>query len=92
MIENQLVWGNDGLREEVKNFFQDLYIVEFNRRPKLNELQLNKLDDDCRQYLEREFSEEEVWEGIKLCDKDKSLGLHRFNFGFHVGVLAIHLG
>ncbi|XP_021907538.1 primase homolog protein-like, partial [Carica papaya] len=49
----------------------------------LNNLyKLSELDEGRIEQLERDFSEEEVWEGLMQCDKDKSSGPDGFNLGF----------
>lgn len=40
------------------------------------------MDEGRIEQLERDFSEEEVWEGLMQCDKDKSSGPDGFNLGF----------
>lgn len=81
-VEDRCINGNEALREEVKGFYQKLYEEEFKRRPRLDGLQFKALDEISRINLEKEFSKEEIVEGLTDYNGDKSTGPYGFNMRF----------
>lgn len=60
------------MRKQVRGYFQHLYEEEVNRRPMLDSLQFKELGMVSRTELERNFIEEEIFNGIKECNSNKA--------------------
>lgn len=61
-IDDRVATDSESLRQGVKDFFGRLYYEEFDWRPRLEGLNFNSLDGGSRDYLERVFMEEEIYE------------------------------
>ncbi|OMO58103.1 hypothetical protein CCACVL1_25585 [Corchorus capsularis] len=63
---------------DIKNYVADFFEAHFNKKEtfKLQQLdmQVKTLSDESRSWLERSFSEEEIFAAIQSCDGDKALG------------------
>lgn len=59
-----------------------MYYEEFDWRTKLYSLNFNTLDELSKDLMERGFMEEEIYEGLMQCRKDKVPGLDDFNMVF----------
>lgn len=81
-IVNKFVSGNDYLREGAMNFFQQLYIEEFLLQPTLDELHFNQISEASRCFLEEEFTDEEILDSLRSCNRDKVPGPDGFNIKF----------
>lgn len=78
----ECISGNDNIREEDKRFFQKLYREDFTKRPKLDDLQFKRLDEEASNQLEVAFSEEEISCCLRECYVDKASGPDSFNIKF----------
>lgn len=79
VIDSREVQSNEELREEIKEYFRILYCEEFECKPKVDDINVNMLDKMSSESLERDFSEEEVYEGLMHCNKNRTPGLNGFN-------------
>lgn len=80
-FENKEIEGNENLRKEARDHFIPVYREDGSWRPNLNGLSFPRLDEELRLHLESEFTEEEIFQGLKAC-VNKAPGLDRFNMGF----------
>ncbi|GLT28935.1 hypothetical protein SLA2020_038370 [Shorea laevis] len=71
-----------GVRQEVREYFKNIFQEDQWDRPKLDGLQFKQLDDEDRIWLERDISAEEVKQAVWECGGDKSPGPDGFNFHF----------
>lgn len=82
VIDEKGIQDNEILKEGAKTFYQKLYEEEFSRSPKLNGIQFQELDETNRIDIEREFSKDEILEGLKECNSNKAPGPDGFNMEF----------
>lgn len=68
----------------MKDFFflVKLNKEEFRWRPKLNGLNFETLDETSLVSLEREFTEEEIFNELMQCNTDKTPGSDGLNMGY----------
>jgi len=62
------------IREHIMQFYKRLYAEQFRWRPKLDGLSFPSIDADERNWLERDFEENEVWEVVRYLNGDKTPG------------------
>lgn len=70
------------VKEEVWSHFRKQFSEEWRHRPVIGGDFKNVRHSDSFQLLESEFSAEEVWEAVKLCNGNKALGPDGFNLMF----------
>lgn len=70
------------MRTAAHTYFAGLYEEDFQKRLKLDGLNFKSLAAGSRQMLESEFTEEEIYESLKLSNGDKALGPDGFNMKF----------
>ena len=70
------------IKEEVTQFYEDLYKSYASVRPKLDGLSFPSISSDTRSWWERKFEEDEVRRALEECDGDKAPGPDGFNFSF----------
>ncbi|KAK3219239.1 hypothetical protein Dsin_013209 [Dipteronia sinensis] len=63
------------VKERVRDFFKDHFKIVHWKRPTINRLNLKQLGEEEKVFLERSFTEEEVWEAVCNCDGNKAPGL-----------------
>lgn len=78
-IDSRLVQGNKQIRQEARKFFCKLYNEEFSWTTKIDGVQFRELDETNRLALEREFTEDKIFVGLKHCTKDKAPYPNGFN-------------
>lgn len=66
--------SNTELKEAITWHFSKLYTENLAVCPKLDGLPFNKIFETSRQWLEAEFSEQEVFDGLKSCNGNKTPG------------------
>lgn len=81
-FDDKKIHGNIELREAARCHFFNLYKKDNVVCPELDDLQFNRIFEESGQMLEMEFSEEKVFDGLKLCNGNKTLRLYRFNMKF----------
>lgn len=81
-VNGNQISGNVAMREAAKNHFSQLYQEKFVKRPLIDNIQFNKIEESDRLLLEAEFSEDEITYCLKDCDGDKAPGPDGFNFKF----------
>ena len=81
-VNGRELTDTDEIKTEIANFYQKLYRETENWRPGLNlqGIESISLEED---WLQRQFDEEEVVEGIKLCASDKAPGPDGFSMSFY---------
>ncbi|GLT40907.1 hypothetical protein SLA2020_150050 [Shorea laevis] len=72
----------NGVKQEVREYFKNIFQEDQWDRPKLDGLQFKQLDDEDRIWLERDISVEEVKQAVGECGGDKSPSPDGFNFHF----------
>lgn len=82
LFRDKFVEGNKELGREASNHFARMYEEEFNWRPSLDGINFCSLDESSRLSLEGCFSEDEIFEDLRACKKDKASGPDGFNMGF----------
>ena len=70
------------IKEEVVQFYEDLYKSDSSVRPKLDNLSFPFISSDTQSWLEKKFEEDEVHRALDQCDGDKAPGQDGFNFSF----------
>jgi hypothetical protein len=83
-IESSLVNGlvsfdQTVIRDHIVQFYDRLFSVQFNWRPKLNGLAFDSIDEEDASWLERLFEESEVLEVVKGMNSEKATGLDGFS-------------
>lgn len=58
-VENCEVKCNNDMRKEAGEYFYKLYIEELYRRPRLDSLHFEMLDEDTRNHIKKDFTKEE---------------------------------
>jgi hypothetical protein len=66
----------------IVNFYESLFTEPLRWRPRLDNLEFNKLSNSEALSLEEPFEEREVWEVIKSMDGDKAPGPDGFSMAF----------
>lgn len=79
---NILIEGNQELRDKARKYFTELFTEPMNLRPILNGLSFNSLDSERSLELEKSFTEDEIFKGLKDCNRDKVPGPDGFPMGF----------
>ncbi|KAI3771839.1 hypothetical protein L6452_03008 [Arctium lappa] len=69
-------WTEDPekIKEGVFEFFKRKFMSRKTEGPKLKSGKMNKISREEAEYLERRFTEVEIWEAIKACGSNKSPG------------------
>lgn len=73
-IEDLGIEGNNEMREGACSHFQNLFTEEFCWRPKLSNLQFDKLNNFANAQLEAVFTGKEVFDCLRESDSDKAPG------------------
>jgi hypothetical protein len=68
--------------EHVVNYYKSLFSEPLSWRPRLDNLEIDRLNDEKASSLEDPFEEREVREVIKGMDRDKAPGLDGFSMAF----------
>ncbi|GKU88292.1 hypothetical protein SLEP1_g2574 [Rubroshorea leprosula] len=68
------------VKQEVRDYFKNIFQEEKWDRPKLDGLQFKQLDDEDKLWLERDISAEDVKQAVWECGGDKSPGPDGFSF------------
>jgi hypothetical protein len=76
------------IKDHVVQFYQRLYSERSTWRPKIDNQVFSSIDEDEKNWLERDFEEEEVWEVVKGMEGDKAPGLDGFTMAFFSIVLG----
>ncbi|KAE8656311.1 putative naringenin-chalcone synthase [Hibiscus syriacus] len=85
---NALNFGRITIQDPIaiKAAVRDYFFKIYNERSTLEiddiKLNFNKITLDQSQLLQREFSEDEIWETLKSCDSNKAPGPDGLNLGF----------
>ncbi|KAK2654443.1 hypothetical protein Ddye_014299 [Dipteronia dyeriana] len=72
----------DEVNDGINDYFENIYKKMWWNRPRISGLPLQKLSKPDRVFLEEDFSLDEVWLAVSSCDRNKALGLERFNLSF----------
>ena len=67
------------VKEEVKLYFQNLFLEDWEIRPRIGGFLENTISVEDADGLLKEFSEIEVWSAIMSCDGNKAPGPDGFN-------------
>jgi hypothetical protein len=70
------------IKEHIVNFYKQLYAEQYNWRPKLEGLSVLSIDEDERNWMEREFEESEVLEVVSNFNEDKASRFDEFSMVF----------
>ncbi|KAJ9538624.1 hypothetical protein OSB04_031357 [Centaurea solstitialis] len=81
-IEGKWVDEPETIKKHISQFFRKKFGKEVGNRPTLNMLGLNKLNAEEASSLEGRFTEEEVWNAVRDCGRDKSPGPDGFSMEF----------
>lgn len=81
-LDEKLVKGNNDMRQAARDYFSGLYMEDCGRRPRLDGMHFKRLSDASRQLLAADFTENEVLESLKMCNRDKTPGPDGFNIKF----------
>lgn len=78
------VWTEDpeSIKDVVYDFFKKKFAAQKKAEPKLRSDKIKKLAPEDVESLERPFTEEEIWEAIKRCGKNKAPGPDGITFTF----------
>jgi hypothetical protein len=76
------------IREYIVQFYKRLYANQFSLRPKLDGLSFLSIDADERNWLERDFEENEVWKVVRDLNGDKAPGPNGFSMAFFSEVMG----
>jgi hypothetical protein len=68
--------------DHIVNYYDTLFTEPLNWRPRLDNLEFDRLSDSEALSLEDPFEEKEVWEVIKGMDRDKAPGPDGFSMAF----------
>lgn len=82
VIYNSTIRGNDSMRKKTQEYFQSMYAEDRATRPKLDGFEFKTLEASSRISMEREFSEDETWDGLNYCNWDKAPDPDGFNTTF----------
>jgi hypothetical protein len=72
VINGSMSSDSTEIREHIVQFYKRLYSEQFSWRPKLDGLSFFSIDADERNWLERDFEENEVWEVVRDLNGDPS--------------------
>jgi hypothetical protein len=70
------------ISDHIVNYYDTLFTEPLNWRPRLDNLEFDRLSDTEALSLEDPFEENEVWEMIKGMDRDKAPGPDGFSMAF----------
>jgi len=73
-VEGETITDPAVIKENIQNFYQNLYKEPENWRPDFNLHEAPGITNEEQEWLQRQFEEEEVLNSIKLCASDKALG------------------
>ncbi|WMV58634.1 hypothetical protein MTR67_052019 [Solanum verrucosum] len=82
MINRELSSVPVEIKNSIVDFYHHLYKEVENWRPSLNILNVQRITMEEQSWLSREFSEDEVLEGIRLCACDKAPGPDGYTMAF----------
>lgn len=72
----------EGITEHVLDYYKNPFTKEEWNRPTLDTLEFASIGEENADWLEREFSEEEVKAAVFVLGGDKALGLEGFPMAF----------
>lgn len=61
----------DDIEREVIAYYQTLYAETESWRPEFNKMHGSSIREEEREWMQRDFEEQEVVESLKLCEADK---------------------
>jgi hypothetical protein len=70
------------ISDHIVGFYESLFVEPMGWRPRLDNLEFDRLNVEEAFSLEEPFEEKEVWEVIKDMDRDKASGLDGFTLAF----------
>nr|XP_016454476.1 PREDICTED: uncharacterized protein LOC107778702 [Nicotiana tabacum] len=70
------------IKAEILSFYQQLYKEPEEWRPDFNYPHASKINESEVQWLQREFDEQEILEGLRACAADKAPGPDGYTMGF----------
>jgi hypothetical protein len=70
------------VKDHVVQFYQNLYSERNTWRPKMDNQDFLSIDEEDKNWLERDFEEKEVWEVVKGMEGDKAPGPDGFTMAF----------
>lgn len=79
MSNNQVIEGNLEMRDYAKRHFQKLYEEDVSWRPKLHNLHFKTSGEESQVNVEKMFTEEEIYDPLKSCNRYKAPGSNGFN-------------
>ncbi|WMV37053.1 hypothetical protein MTR67_030438 [Solanum verrucosum] len=82
MINGELFSKPVEIKNSIVDFYHHLYKEVENWTPSLNILNVQRITMEEQIWLSREFSEDEVLEGIRLCACDKAPGPDGYTMAF----------
>jgi hypothetical protein len=72
LIDSTISTNRSKINEHIIQFYKRLFLEWFSRRPVVNDLSFDSIDDVAASWLERDFEEKEVWEVVKAMNGDKT--------------------
>ncbi|GKV49208.1 hypothetical protein SLEP1_g55970 [Rubroshorea leprosula] len=81
-IKGKRCVGVTEIREQVAQYFEELFAEEKWQRPKLDGINFKKISEEDNTLLTAPFNEEEIRSAVWDCDSSKSPGPDGFNFKF----------
>ena len=87
-IQGVLTSDQDEIGEGLVSFYSELFSDDEVRRPLLDGLSFSSIDEEDSLVLDRSFTEEEVWEVVKVMAGDKAPGPDGFSMAFFKGCWA----
>jgi hypothetical protein len=70
------------IKDHVVQFYQRLYSERSTWRPRMDNQVFSSIDEEEKNWLERDFEKDEVWEVLKGMEGDKARGSDGFTIAF----------
>lgn len=75
MVDGKATKVPEAIEKETLEFYQRLYTETETWRPSARCREDHKITFEDNQMLQKEFEEQEIWDCVKLCARDKAPGL-----------------
>ena len=82
-VEGVIISESEEIMNEVVSFYQKLYKESEQWRPHFNLQGSESISVEEKEWLQRQFEEDEVLETLKFCSSDKAPGLDGFPMSFY---------
>ena len=81
-VDGEIITDPEEINTRIVDFYKNLFSEIGDRRPTLDGLTLSAIDREEADFLDKVFTEDEVFEAVKNMNGDKASGPDRFSLAF----------